>query len=162
LVVARELAALGLAAGAPEELFWGTLDRYNAEHALWVKPVDGAAQTLAALAGAGARLGVVSNSDGFCDRYLTRAGLREFLEVIVDSHLVGVEKPDERIFRHALAALDVPADRALFVGDRFDCDVLGAHAVGLRALLYDPEGGPAPEGCQVIHRLVEVIPFAIA
>jgi putative hydrolase of the HAD superfamily len=74
----------------------------------------------------------------------------------VDSHLVGVEKPDPRIFQHALDKLGIPAEGTPFVGDRYDVDVMGAQAVGMLGVLYDPEGD-AFEGVKLIRRLDEIL-----
>jgi FMN phosphatase YigB (HAD superfamily) len=138
-LVAYELTQLGLRGPAVEEAFWAVLDRHNAERSLWVKPIAGAAETMAALKARGFRIGVVSNSDGYVAQYLDRAGLLAYCDVVVDSQLLGVEKPDARIFQHALAELGV-----------------GAEAVGMRGVLYDPEGAPIP-GVSLIRRLEEIL-----
>jgi putative hydrolase of the HAD superfamily len=48
-----------------------------------------------------------------------------------------VAKPHAAIFRAALGALGVSADRALHVGDRPLADVAGAQGVGMRAVLIE-------------------------
>jgi len=83
---------------------------------------------------------VVSNSDGTVEEGLGSAGLREHLHHVVDSAVVGAEKPDPAIFRHALDLVGARPDRTLHVGDLFSVDVLGARAAGLRAVLLDPYG----------------------
>jgi len=45
---------------------------------------------------------------------------------------LGVAKPDPRIFRAAAEALGLPTDRITYVGDRWDVDVLGSAAAGMR------------------------------
>lgn len=79
-------------------------------------------------------VGLVSNYP--CGRSLRRSlrknGLDQILWPIVISGEVGYVKPHEVVFRTALAELDVPADRVLFVGDRWDADMVGAAAVGMR------------------------------
>jgi putative hydrolase of the HAD superfamily len=141
-LVAGELLALGLRRRAAEEAFWAVLDRYNSDQALWTKPIAGAAETLAALKAQGVRVGVVSNSDGFVAQYLEAAGLLSYCDVIVDSRVLGIEKPDPRIFQHALTELGIAPDGVPFVGDRYDVDVMGARAVGMHGVLYDPQGDP--------------------
>src|SRR5262249_50595718 len=131
-------------------------DRHNASHELWTKPTPGAGETLAALKAQGVKVGVVSNSDGFVGHYLDRAGLLGYCDLVVDSQLFGIEKPDPRIFQHALERLGVAAEGVPFVGDRYDVDVMGAEAVGMRGVLYDPEGEPIA-GCSVIRRLDEIL-----
>jgi putative hydrolase of the HAD superfamily len=58
--------------------------------------------------------------------------------VVVDSEVVGVEKPDPAIFGIALDALSLPPDECLYVGDTVHFDVNGARAAGLRPVHLDP------------------------
>ena len=83
---------------------------------LWCRVAPDTREALDRLRAAGIRLGVVSNSDGRVEEALVAAGLRDYFDVVLDSALVGVEKPDPAIFRAALAALGVPPDEALYVG----------------------------------------------
>jgi putative hydrolase of the HAD superfamily len=107
---------------------------------LWSRVLPGVPDALAALRRSGLRLVVVSNADGTVAEGLTRAGLREHFDGIADSFLVGAEKPDPRIFRHALALAGCAPERALHVGDLYAVDVLGARSAGVRGVLVDPYG----------------------
>ncbi len=60
------------------------------------------------------------------------------VEAIVDSTVVGVSKPDPRIFQPALDALGTAADRTLYVGDTVHADVRGATAAGMPVVQLDP------------------------
>lgn len=91
-------------------------------------------EALSALASAGVRLAVVSNWDHRLPEVLGQLGLARFFDAVVYSSAVGVEKPDGRIFKEALARLGVPAEAVLHVGDSRLEDVEGAEAVGMRAL----------------------------
>jgi HAD superfamily hydrolase (TIGR01509 family) len=93
---------------------------------------------LAAFRALGLRLVVVSNSDGTAERGLAAAGLRPYFEAVMDSAVVGYEKPDPRIFEHALAAIGGAPERAAHVGDLYHADVTGARAAGVHAVLLDP------------------------
>jgi FMN phosphatase YigB (HAD superfamily) len=53
----------------------------------------------------------------------------------VDSGVLGIEKPDPRIFQAALQALRVAPEEALYVGDLYEVDVLGAQSAGIEAVL---------------------------
>jgi HAD superfamily hydrolase (TIGR01509 family) len=108
-------------------------------------PLPGVAEALVELRALGLRLVVVSNSDGTAERGLTRLGLRQLVDAIVDSQIVGFEKPDPRIFQHALAGRD-PAT-TLHVGDLYSVDVVGARRAGIHALLLDPLGDWPPVDC---------------
>ena len=108
----------------------------------------------------GLRLGVVSNGPVTVRDLLYHAGLLSFFDVVVTSQGVGVEKPDPRIFDAALDALGVQANRALFVGDLYEVDVLGGRSAGLRTALIDRAGVAQPAiGCPVLRSLDEVIPL---
>jgi putative hydrolase of the HAD superfamily len=111
------------------------LSRMHQERHLWSSVAAGSRQSLERLRAAGLKLGVVSNSDGRVEEALGAAGLREYFDVVVDSALIGVEKPDPRIFRAALDALAVKAEEALYVGDLYEVDILGARAAGMEAVL---------------------------
>ena len=77
------------------------------------------------------QLAVISNNfgntRGWCDEY----GLSPLFEVIVDSTVVGVMKPDARIFEIALAALDVLPAEAIYIGDSYVPDMKGAKGAGM-------------------------------
>ena len=108
------------------------------------------------LSAAGLRLGVVSNSDGRVEEALAAAGIRDRFDVILDSALVGVEKPDPAIFRAALAALGVAPEEALYVGDLYDVDVVGARAAGIEGVLLVPEAAAPPAECRHVESLVDL------
>jgi putative hydrolase of the HAD superfamily len=119
----------------------------------WV-PVAGAAAALTALSAQGITLGVVSNATGTMEQMLLHHRICGVVDdpepeadaplprvaVIVDSHVVGVEKPDPRIFDIALEAIGLPAESCAFVGDTVHFDVHGARAAGLHPVHLDPYG----------------------
>lgn len=112
----------------------------------WV-PVPGAAETLRGLQESGVALAIVSNAEGTMERQLAEHRICTVdgegcarVAVVVDSTVVGVEKPDPRIFTFALDALGVAAARSLYVGDTVHFDVNGARAAGLQPLHLDPYG----------------------
>jgi putative hydrolase of the HAD superfamily len=60
---------------------------------------------------------------------------------------VGVEKPDARIFQLALQQAGLGAGEAVYVGDLYSIDVLGARGAGLTAVLLDPGAGWGARDC---------------
>jgi putative hydrolase of the HAD superfamily len=148
--------ALFCGAGVPEARLGEVrecLAELHRERHLWSRTALDAPSALGRLRAAGLRLGVVSNSDGRVESALEAAGLREYFEVVIDSALAGVEKPDPAIFRAALAALDVSPAEALYVGDLYEIDVLGARAAGIAAVLLLDPADTAPEGCRTFASL---------
>jgi len=150
------LEALFLQAGVAEARLVEVhelLTRMHAEQHLWSGIAADAHEALTRLRRAGLKLGVVSNSDGRVEEALIAAGLRSYFEVVVDSSQAGVEKPDPAIFRAALDRLGVTPAEALYVGDLYEVDVLGANAAGIPAVLLVAAGAPRPLGCAVVGSL---------
>ena len=117
---------------------------------LWSAVLPGVPQALACLRAAGLTVVAVSNSDGTVEEGLETFGLRQYLHHVVDSAVVGAEKPDAAIFHHALTLAGSAPERTLHVGDLYAVDVLGARAAGLHALLLDPHGDWTDVDCDVV------------
>ena len=113
----------------------------------WDTPDPGAAPALDLLRRAGVGAAVVSNSNGSIRGIVEALGLAGRLDFVIDSSVVGVEKPDPRIFALALDRAGVDAGEAAYVGDLYSVDVCGARAAGLTAVLLDPGGHWGERGC---------------
>jgi putative hydrolase of the HAD superfamily len=150
------LAAAGLPPGRMDEALRRMDERQKSDHFLWAKPMEGARAALDALPGLGLRLACVSNSDGRAEAHLVRYGVREGLEFVIDSALVGIEKPDPGIFHLALERMGIPAQRALYVGDLAGVDARGSHAAGMHCVLLDPSGTYAPQGVVGIRGIADL------
>jgi putative hydrolase of the HAD superfamily len=141
--VARILGGLGIDPRDADELapcIVRTLRHDVGTRRLWSRVLPGVPRALAVLREAGLRLVVVSNSDGTVEEGLSALGLRDQLLGVIDSTVVGSEKPDAAIFQHALAVAGTRPERTLHVGDLYAVDVLGARGAGLHAVLLDPFG----------------------
>lgn len=112
----------------------------------------------------GFAMGCVTNTvlleEGIVDA-LVRLGLPRYFRSVVVSSAMGYRKPHSSLFLRALEELDVPAEEALFVGDRLVDDVGGAQAVGMRAVLthqyrQEPLDGASVKPDAVIQRLGEL------
>jgi len=128
----------------------------GAANRLWRWVLPGVPEALESLRDQGLRLLVVSNSDGTVERGLAEVGLRGYFTAVVDSAIVGFEKPDPRIFEHALERAGVSGRRALHVGDLYHADVTGARAAGVNAVLLDPFGDWDGVDCERVVDLVEL------
>jgi len=133
------LRAAGLdaaAAAAGARALRAEHDRFN----LWRLVPEGVREAIAALRAAGIAVGLVSNSEGKLGALLERVGLGQAFDVVVDSGLEGVRKPDPEIFRRGCSRIGVSPADALYAGDIPEVDVHGALGAGLRAALVDPYG----------------------
>jgi putative hydrolase of the HAD superfamily len=113
---------------------------------LWRAPIRGSSDVLRALNQRDTPIGVVSNASGQIAEILRRSGICQVGEgplpqvrCIVDSDVVGIAKPDPRIFDFALPHFaDIDTSRIAYVGDSVVMDVGGAQAAGLTPILVDP------------------------
>jgi putative hydrolase of the HAD superfamily len=165
------VAACGVADGRSESLATEMAQQISGH--VWTHVGLEAMPGLRAVAALGLPMGVVSNSDGSVEGDLRRLGVCYVpaasdgpgppasgvqVGVILDSAVVGVSKPDPAIFRIAVDALGVRADRSvLHVGDSLRYDVAGALAAGLQPVHMDPYGFcPAPDNHPHVRSLAEL------
>lgn len=137
-----QLGAHGMGAEEPSQdvtrRLLGRLREPGASHLLWNSVLPGVVQALADLRGMGLQLAVVSNSDGTVEQSLRDLGLHAAMDTVLDSAVVGFEKPDIRIFQQAVVECEADPKHTLHFGDIYHVDVLGARAAGLHAALIDP------------------------
>ncbi len=81
--------------------------------------------------------GLISNVDRDLNTLLKDTGLLPMLDVAVTSQDAGVNKPNPEIFWKALRRAGVKAAEAIYVGDQYQIDVLGANKVGMKGILLD-------------------------
>lgn len=112
---------------------------------LWRWMIPETRSALDRLAAAGLPMGVVSNASGQIHDMLVREicqigpGPHVEMRCIVDSHVVGVAKPDPAIFDHALAHFaEFDRSRIAYIGDSVTMDIGAATAAGLHPILIDP------------------------
>jgi len=116
---------------------------------------------LETLSYAGLKLGIVSNFYGNIETLCKEFGYSPFINVIMDSKITGLSKPDPAVFQAALDRLGVPASDAAFVGDSFERDMIPAKSIGMRTywLLGDQVRTPPDSSkVDVILRSLEDLP----
>lgn len=145
------------------------LDHTRSAH-LWRWAIPESVSALAALAAAGVPMGVVSNASGQIEAELRRTSICQVgdgsgvtVRCVVDSHVVGVAKPDPRIFEMALMHFaEFRRERILYVGDSVRIDVVGARAAGLHPVLVDPHDDHAGAEFDRISTLLDLLPLLLA
>ena len=113
---------------------------------LWRYPIAENVAAIGVLQQHGVPMSVVSNAAGQIEWVLEWAGVCQrgngplvAMRTIIDSEVVGVAKPNPRIFEFALVEhAESPRERILYVGDSVSMDVTGSRAAGLVPVLIDP------------------------
>ena len=144
----RYLNAHAETLGVPDDVRPGLmrdLGRAFVAMSAWSHQIKGSVDGARELKATGVRLGIVSNADGTVAAVLAESetahvgpGNGVEVEVIIDSGVVGVSKPDPKIFEIALDAMGLDAASTWYVGDMPYFDVNGARAAGLFPILMDP------------------------
>jgi len=130
-------------------------DTYLDEWSRGVQQIAGVREMLAGLAGQ-YRLVLLSNTHHapLVHRHLQAGQLAPYFEQVVTSVEFGRRKPAADIFAYALQLAGGAKDTAVYVGDSYTADYLGARGAGLACLLIDPHNRyEIPEA----HRLHDIL-----
>jgi HAD superfamily hydrolase (TIGR01549 family) len=155
-VFRRMYRALGLEDPACMDVMERIADSHLERH-IWCG-IDAKVPTLLdELKRQGLLVAVISNTeDGRLIDSLNASGIADSFDLLIDSHIVGIRKPDPAIFQLALERLGLEAHEAAFVGDSYAHDALAARAVGLRSILLDPLNLHPESVCPRIRSLGEL------
>ncbi len=148
-----ELAGVSPSAAAAEAI--EELVSFNDREGAFDVVTPGAFEALQRLRQAACQLVVVSNSNGRVRRILRRTGIEPHVDLVIDSHEEGVEKPDPRIFEIALQRARADRAATIHCGDIYHIDVAGARAAGLPAVLLDSAGLYKDADCPRVQSLPE-------
>jgi putative hydrolase of the HAD superfamily len=77
-------------------------------------------------------------------RQVETNGIGALMDATIFSSMVGKRKPAPQMYRAALDALGLGAERALFVGNRVREDYEGPRAIGMRAVVYTAHNAEVP------------------
>jgi putative hydrolase of the HAD superfamily len=124
---------------ASRELITGILGKWM-NFDLKMVLFDDVAPALTDLKGRGLVLGLISNVDRDIAPFYQGLGLSAWLEVMVTSQEVGFNKPHPEIFQAALKQAGVKPAEAIYVGDQYQIDVVGANKAGMTGILIDRGG----------------------
>jgi HAD superfamily hydrolase (TIGR01549 family) len=131
---------------------WDEQPRAN----LWRAQIPGMVALARDLTGRGVRVAILSNSEGRLAELLAEIGIADAFAAIIDSGRVGIEKPDRRIFDHALAVLGATRP-GIHIGDSWPADIAGALGAGWRAIWFGRRAAPVDDPrVAVAHDAAEV------
>ncbi len=70
-------------------------------------------------------------------RKLEKSKLIHYFKTVTISEDVGVKKPDKLIFEHAIFSAKAKIENSIMIGDNYHADILGASALGMRAIYFN-------------------------
>lgn len=105
---------------------------------------------------AGMRLGVISNGCGNTAKLCDDLGFAPHLALVLDSHRIGLSKPDPRFFRYAADQLAIAPAQVLMVGDSLARDIRSAKQIGMTTAWVNREATADPAADFHISQLSEL------
>ena len=87
---------------------------------------------------------------------LNKANINHYFETVTNSEMVGVKKPNPRIFHHALEKARAFPQNSIMIGDNLEADVLGAIDVGLDAICFNYHNENINNEIKEINCLLEI------
>jgi putative hydrolase of the HAD superfamily len=155
------LEGVGIAPSAATDAALNELQVYHTENNLWESVTAGTGEALDAIRNRGLTTIIVSNANGRLHALLDRLDLTRYFDVIVDSFLEQVEKPDPRLFQIAMNRAGASPAHTLHVGDLYHVDVAGARAAGMHPLLIDPADLYRDADCPRVRSVADVPQFLL-
>ena len=153
----RFFSGLGVAEDALDSLLEQLYRKHLEGVGLWTEPAPDAEATLRALKDAGLQVACVSNNDGRLESMIESQDWTRYFDLLVDSRMIRMAKPDPGIFRYALDRLGLEPEEMVHVGDYYSVDVVGARNAGVEGILYDPRGAYGEVDCRVIRELASIV-----
>ena len=65
------------------------------------------------------------------------SNLRKYFNTVTNSEMVGVKKPNPKIFNFAMDLANAKPEHSVMIGDSLEADIKGAIDVGMQALYFD-------------------------
>ena len=68
---------------------------------------------------------------------LNQSNIDHYFQTVTNSEMVGVKKPNPKIFNHALQMAKANTDNSLMIGDNLEADIMGAINFGMEAICFN-------------------------
>jgi putative hydrolase of the HAD superfamily len=68
---------------------------------------------------------------------LEKSGISFFFDTVTNSEMVGVKKPNRKIFDYALSAANTDTESSLMIGDNLEADIVGAKNIGIDTIFFN-------------------------
>lgn len=90
---------------------------------------------------------------------LEKAKIHQYFNTVTNSEMVGVKKPNPKIFNHALHIANAVPQESLMIGDNYEADILGALNIGLDAICFNYHNEVLDDNIKQIKDLIHLKKF---
>ncbi|MCL5129085.1 MULTISPECIES: YjjG family noncanonical pyrimidine nucleotidase [unclassified Algibacter] len=103
------------------------------------------------------RLHVITNGfDEVQHKKMAKSNILHYFETVTNSEMVGVKKPNPKIFKHALELANAKAENSIMIGDSFEADIIGAKNIGMDVIFFDINNIVLEEDIKQISELLSL------
>ncbi|KJD37087.1 haloacid dehalogenase [Tamlana sedimentorum] len=102
-------------------------------------------------------LHIITNGfDKVQQKKLVNSNIHNFFKTVTNSEMVGVKKPDPKIFNYAMQIANCNEQQSVMIGDNFEADILGAQAVGMEAIYFNKADINQRNNLNRVNNLIEL------
>ena len=87
---------------------------------------------------------------------LNQANIDHYFDTVTNSEMVGVKKPNPKIFNHALNMARAVPEQSIMIGDNYEADIQGALNMGFDAICFNYHKDTIANGIKVVDNLIDV------
>lgn len=87
------------------------------------------------------------------EKKMKASNLRKYFSTVTNSEMVGVKKPNPKIFNFAMDLANAKPEHSVMIGDSLEADIKGAIDVGMQALYFDYKNSDYNDSYQRITHL---------
>jgi putative hydrolase of the HAD superfamily len=103
---------------------------------------------------------LISNVERDLTATINELGLPSWLDIVVTSLDAGFSKPQPEIFEEAMRWAEVQPSQAIYIGDQYQVDCVGANRAGMKGILLDRSGYyKEATDCPRIRNLAELTSY---
>ena len=87
---------------------------------------------------------------------LNNSNIDKYFVTVTNSEMVGVKKPNPKIFKHALNVAKASEKNSIMIGDNYEADILGALNIGLDAICFNYHNETLGEEVKQVNNLLQL------
>lgn len=87
---------------------------------------------------------------------LNNSNIDKYFSTVTNSEMVGVKKPNPKIFNHAMQMAKATPETSIMIGDNYEADIIGALNLGIDAICFNYHKERLPKEIKVISDLLEI------
>ena len=102
-------------------------------------------------------LHIITNGfDEVQHKKLTKSNINKYFKTVTNSEMVGVKKPNPKIFDFALQLANSSSNQSIMVGDSYEADILGAKNIGMDVVFFDIHNTIVDNDVKQINNLIQL------